>query len=216
MSEKQVFELKEQSIILSFVKGQNIVSNQDQAQGVYSIRSGIIKLFLNATQSDNVTVGFRTAGDSIGYHDLIREANTFSATCVTNVEACFFPSKMVLQQSAKNPKLSKKFNSLLANDLHEISQCITNTFFKSIDQRVAAAILQIRNKVGVDENNCLAVPITRQDLADMVGARIESVFRALAFLKKKRLIEVTQQQVCILDEEKLFAFINKNTIADLA
>ncbi len=201
-----IVELKEQAIEFSLGPGEEIIVRDEQLQGMFCIRSGIIKLYLDSISIDNVTIGFRTTGDTIGYHGIEGAMNIFSATCVTDSAICLFPKKIIQKHLQENIELLKVFNLLLIKELEEITVNIAGNLYKSTSQRVAAALLQIKNKVGVDESNYIAAPVTRQALAHMVGARIESVFRALAFLKKKKWIEVYRRQVKIIDEKKLSDF----------
>lgn len=202
LNERHRRELKENSIHLSFRKGQNIIIRQADSQGLFCIRSGTAKFYLNAKQS-NITVGLRTSGEMFGHHELLGKETIFSVGCLTDVEVCFFPKKNVLSRFARTASFSNRIVAGLNSDMAETGNYLLSLSSKSIKQRTAQAILYLKEKTGVSKDGTIGIKLNKQELADMVGASRESVFRELSFLKKKKWIATVDQDIHILDEELL-------------
>ncbi len=200
--ERQIKELKDNSIKLSFRKGQNIIIRNADSQGLFCIKSGIVKYYLNAKAS-NVTVGLRTPGDMFGHHELLGTETIFSVGCLTDVEVCFFPQKNVMSRFARTASFSRRIVAELNNDMAETGNYLLTLSSKSIKQRTAQAILYLKEKTGISNDGTIGIKLNKQELADMVGASRESVFRELSFLKKKKWIATMDQDIRILDEELL-------------
>lgn len=195
-------EFKKHATPITVEKDKSLL-NRYSDRGMLCIRSGILKLCYDSKNAGSVTVGYRTSGDAIGHYGVVRNKNIFTVCGNTVLKACFFPKELIKQQCEKNPELLTKINSLVAEDLEEISECLSRVFLKSANQRIAHAIISLKEKFGLDAEDNLAITLTRQEMAGMTGTSIESVFRALAFFKKKRWIEVKKHQIRLLNEEKL-------------
>jgi CRP-like cAMP-binding protein len=198
LTESEITELKEQSPMLKFQRGQTLLSQSEKAQGVYCIKSGIVKLFHQTESAISPTVGFRKAGNMVGHHGIINGKNILSATCLTTSEVCFVPRKAILATAKKNPALLEKLNETLAQEFEEIIQTLSTFYSKTVDQRLVEVLLQLQEKFGTTPDGFIAVPLTRLELSQLIGASMEAVFRALAGFKKKGWLEVKKQKVKIV------------------
>lgn len=202
LSKNQIRELKDNAIALTFKKGQDISSRHTDSEGLFCIRSGIAKFYLN-THESNVTIALRTAGEMFGHHELVSNETVFSVGCLTDMEVCIFPKKKVMSEFESTPSFSKRIVASLNHDMAELGNYVLMLSNKSIKQRTANALLYLKEKVGVTHDGTIEMKLSKQELADMVGASRESVFRELAFFKKKKWIDTISQDIRLLDEEKL-------------
>ena len=61
---------------------------------------------------------------------------------------------------------------------------------KKAKQRLAEILLWLKDTFGVDNQNCLDVKISREDISNMVGSATEAVIRLLSELNKENLIDL--------------------------
>ena len=89
-------------------------------------------------------------------------------------------------------------------DAREVIRQISTS---DVRTRVATALLKLAERLGdADEQGILIrAPLSRQDLAAMVGATPETVSRVMADLKREGLIDTGRQWVRVLDSEALRA-----------
>ena len=75
---------------------------------------------------------------------------------------------------------------------------------KNSQERVAAFLLEMNGRV--TGARCLALPMSRRDIADYLGITLETVSRALSDFKQKgylRFVDTTQRQIVVLNADGL-------------
>jgi CRP-like cAMP-binding protein len=77
--------------------------------------------------------------------------------------------------------------------------------YENVEERLAHILLSLGQRYGVHEQDGLRIdlPLSQQDLAEMVGASRQMVNRELRKLAEKGLIHVERYRVTILDEQGL-------------
>lgn len=81
-----------------------------------------------------------------------------------------------------------------------------NLAHMQVKGRVAQALLQLREQFGVTAEGYLGLTLSRQDLASLVGATYETVFRMINELAQERLILVDGKQLAIADADGLIRY----------
>ena len=73
------------------------------------------------------------------------------------------------------------------------------------DQRLAALLADLSARNGIKELHGIRLPmrLTRQDMANMVGATTETVIRIMSRFKRERLVSGTANRLLILNPERL-------------
>ena len=74
---------------------------------------------------------------------------------------------------------------------------------KTVKQRIAEAFLYLKNNFGEDGDGFLALTLSREDIANVVGTATESASRIISEFKKKGLIHTSGKRIGIKDERKL-------------
>ena len=93
----------------------------------------------------------------------------------------------------------------LAQARSEVGQQSTST----VAQRVAATLLRLADKLGQERSGnrgtLLQLPLSRADLAGMVGSTTESVSRVMSRLRKEGIIDSGRRWTAVLDRDRLAA-----------
>jgi CRP-like cAMP-binding protein len=209
LTDSQIDDIREGSITILYKKGQDIILRGGENQGLFCIRSGIVKLYLNSPRGDNVTVAIKTLGGLLGHLELLREQTLFSVACLTDVSLCFFPRKQILSSLERVFVFNKRIVLELNIDIENIVNHLKALSFYSIHQRTAQAILYLKEKTGTDKDGVIKLRLSRQEFSNIVGASREAVSREVAYLKKIRCIEVEGQSLRVVDEDKLKSLSGK-------
>lgn len=90
-------------------------------------------------------------------------------------------------------KLSEASNSVLAQQLMMKS--------KNLSGRIALVLIRFANEIY--KNNTFDLPISRSEMADMIGMASKNVIRAISDLRKDNIIEISGKQIKIIDPKKL-------------
>ena len=107
----------------------------------------------------------------------------------------------------RSPDAAIEVIKYLANRLHEAQEQNKILALDRADQRLAALLSDLAARSGIQEQQGLRLPmrLTRQDLANMVGATTETVIRIMSRFKRDRLVSGTANRLTILDLHRLKA-----------
>jgi len=73
--------------------------------------------------------------------------------------------------------------------------------FRSVEQRLAARLLELSERFGLPTEGGTAIDarLTQQELADMIGTSRETLATTVASLRERRVLDMHNQRVVILD-----------------
>jgi CRP/FNR family transcriptional regulator len=98
---------------------------------------------------------------------------------------------------------------LLASDLKDAENKITNLAQKPVIERLAEAILMLKEYYGfVKDENLLNITITREEIANIVGTATETAIRILSELKREGIIALDGKKIKILNIDALIKLAN--------
>ena len=60
-------------------------------------------------------------------------------------------------------------------------------------------LLWLKETFGLDDNDCIDIKLTREEIANMVGTATESLIRLLGDFKKNKLISLEGKKIKLLD-----------------
>lgn len=192
------------SIEKSYPNKQNIFLQEDEANHIYNITEGNIKIYKLLSDGRIQIIGFLYPGDFFGSYK--NKKYSYSAEAIGTAKTCVFDVNNLDLFLEKNILLAK---GLLHQTSHELTLAQDRISvlgkLESIE-RLATFILNIsqqRERIGW-QNNPISLPMTRQDIADYLGLTIETVSRCITQLKTTGVIRLlNKKQIFILDWNKL-------------
>jgi CRP-like cAMP-binding protein len=109
-----------------------------------------------------------------------------------------------------NREVSARFIKILSDNLAEKEMQLLTLAYSSVRQRVAEAILMLqeREEKAVPQGTQVAINITRENLAGIVGTAIESVIRTLSDFKDEKLIEIKGKKIIVINKNGLIRVKN--------
>ena len=165
------------------------------AERLFFVARGKVKLLRHSSGGDDVLL------------DLLPQGALFGGlapldTCVLAISDGDF--QRLLEQ---HPQVTLAVLASVARSLDDAREVIRQISTSDVRTRVATALLKLAERLGdADEQGILIrAPLSRQDLAAMVGATPETVSRVMADLKREGLIDTGRQWVRVLDSEALRA-----------
>lgn len=194
----------------SYKKGQLIFSQGSVPHGIYVIYAGKVKLHQLAENGREQIVRMAKPGDIIGYRSLL-SADRYTSTAETIEESdiCFIPKKLFWSLMDSNQSVSIQLMKLLSNDLKKAEHAITNIAQKPVKERLAEALLFIKETYGYEPNNTtISVTLTREEIANIVGTATETAIRLLSDLKHDKVVEFVGKRIKILNHSRLVELAN--------
>lgn len=100
----------------------------------------------------------------------------------------------------KYPQLAINAVKILAEHVQEFQQRFTEIATQRVERRLARMILRLANQIGVKTERSVEVnlPLSRQDLAEMVGTTLYTVSRTLSQWETQGLIHSGRERLIIL------------------
>ncbi len=203
-SEEELKELTCRKSIKSFKKGEVIFDEGEYLKGVYCVRYGISKLSKLSPNGKDQIIKFVSNGEILGQRSVVaQESANLKAVAVNDMEVCFIPKEFILQSLKNNPSYTVELLRNMANDLKDADDVIVNMSQKPVKQRVAEALLHLKNNFGEDNEDFLNITLSREDIANLVGTATESCIRILSEFKKEGLLETSGKKIKIINHSQL-------------
>jgi DNA-binding response OmpR family regulator len=159
--------------------------------------------FINNDGKEFVT-GLHTAGDFLGYMSVLEGGRvTESAETLEDCELATIPREELLALLYKDRDVSIRFIKMLSKEVKESETRLLELAYASVRQRVAQALLRLRDTYGNQADNDLGLRISREDLATIVGTATESLIRTLSDLKEEGLVELQGRDIRISNPKGL-------------
>ena len=188
----------------SFKKGEVIFDEGEHLKGIYCVRHGIAKLSKLSTNGKDQIIKFVSNGDVLGQRSVIaQEPTNLRAVAVNDMNSCFIPKNIILDNLQNNPNFSLEMLHNLAHELKEADDVIVNISQKSVKQRIAETLLHLEENFGVDQEGFMVIQLSREDISNIVGTATESCIRMLSELKKEKLIATSGKRIQITDVVKM-------------
>lgn len=173
--------------------------------GLYCIEVGKIKLNMIGSDGREQIVKLMKSGEVLGYRALMSgDYYNATATAIEETTVCLIPKQIIEKMILHSDKFLKELIRKLSVDLAQAQQSVTSIAHKSLRQRVAEAIIQLKEIYGFEsDGKTIAVVLSREEIAGVVGTATESIIRQLSELKKEGLIALEGKRIKILNEGRL-------------
>lgn len=185
---------------IQVLAGQTLVWEGDESILVGNVLGGVLKLSTVTGDGREQIVGIVYPSDFIG-RPFGRDSH-HSVTALTDASLCVFGRSAFDRFAHTHGEVE---HALLARTLTELDRARHWMLLlgrKSACERVASLILEMDARLGKDGE--IALPLTRQQMADVLGLTIETVSRSLTKLKNASIIELPgPRRLAIIAPEKL-------------
>lgn len=187
--------------IKKFEKKEVIYREDDYANYLYFIVKGKVKCvktdyygkdFLNDLYGEGEFIGYVTLFENGEYHE--------TATAMEPTEVAVIPKQDFIALIEKNRDVAARFIKMLSNNVQEKEKRLLQVAYAPLRERLAEAILIIKDKGHFQNETTKQMEISRLDLANIVGTAKESLIRTLSELKKEGLVDTDGQEIRILNE----------------
>lgn len=189
-----------------FKKGESIYVPDDQADKIYFIQRGRVKILTQGGEDKEVIKAVLTKGEIFGELALIKEdvrhdeavAMEETELCIVNKEAMnsLFPNRSGLQLF---------FLNLFGSRILEMENRLESLVFKDSRSRIVNFLLELANKRGepVGFETVVRKFLTHQEIANMTATSRQTVTTVLNDLRNKDIIKFDRRRLLIRDMTKL-------------
>ena len=200
---KEVQSLSENRPFRAFRKKDLIFMEGETPNDLYFITKGSVKTYKLNYDGKELVTGIHPAGSFFGYTPLLEDKPYCeNAEALDETQVMVIPRNDFLTLLYSSKDVARKFIKLLSNNLEEAERRLLDVAYQSVRQRVAGALLQIREKYAMPGGQGL-ISFARKDISGLIGTATVSLNRTLADFRDEGLIEILDDGLRILDQKKL-------------
>ncbi len=171
------------------------------AQHLFALNVGLVKMVKSLENGKERITRILFPGDLFGLEALSEATYPLTAVVLQDSEICSVPRDQFFAFLRTNPDISLNMIRFLLGEVAEIRTQMTTMSFKDARMRVATFLLSL---VSPDErisaNSCsLILPLTSQEIAEILELSPETVSRTWNVLRRKGLIEKRGRRLVVPD-----------------
>lgn len=190
-----------------YLPGEVIFHEADPCQGVHCVESGLVGVRKMNANGQEILLRLGYPGDTLGYRSLLAgDDHNNSAEALEPSVVCFIDAATVRTLLTKNPTLGLRFLHHAATDLGAAEDKVLQSTTLPVRARFAHLLLVLKDRYGVvgkDGALELDLPLSRQDMAAMIGIRPESMSRTIRSLEDDDIARFTGRRVRVRNIDDL-------------
>ncbi|MCG8564078.1 MAG: Crp/Fnr family transcriptional regulator [Desulfobacterales bacterium] len=183
-------------------KGELIFREGDRAHGLYMVATGKIKVFKVSFEGKEQILHIYGPGHTFGEVPVF-EGKHFPASSMAleKSEILYLPRDKFVDLIAQVPALSMNMLADLSRRLREFTVQVENLSLKEVPARLAAYVITLSQEQENDTQ--VTLPISKVQLANLIGTTPETLSRILKKMGDAGYIEVQTKDIIINDFDGL-------------
>ncbi|MCL6572032.1 MAG: Crp/Fnr family transcriptional regulator [Bacillus sp. (in: Bacteria)] len=214
LSQKSLSIIEERMETLMLKKGEQVISENEIAKGVYFVHSGTVKLTKQDEFGNEIIVCIKQQGDVFAEACLFtQKTEHYPATAAMLQDGkVFFLDKLELEQDLySNPELAMQMIRYMSDALREMTSTLRDVALLDVYAKTVKTLERLGKKFNNGQNRWnIEIPLTVQEFATVVGTSRESVSRVFSKLKKEGLIDLKSRKIIILDWCRLCTLLQRD------
>lgn len=187
--------------------GEPIFSAGEPSHGIYCVASGTVAIRKVDAEGNAVLVQLGYPGDTLGYRGiLLGENRRSSAEALGPSKVCFIDKQMIRSLLDKNPALGLQFLRRVTADLDDAHAKLVQNATFSNRTKFVHLLLVLMNRHGrtaTDGSRVMQLPLSRRDMASMIGARHETLSRIIGRLEEDGIARFSGRTVHVVQPSSL-------------
>lgn len=178
----------------------------DPGTAVFFVNAGRVKISRVTRDGKELTLAYRGPGEIFGELCLVdggpREemAEAMENALVTEV-----PREAFVLLLDAHASIGAGLTRIMCQRRRELESKVEDLVFKDVNAKLAELLLNLGQDYGVDDSRgtLLAVKITHQEMANLIGSTRETVSLTLSQFKRNKYIATEGRKIILIDREGL-------------
>lgn len=198
--------------------GEAVFTMGEPSHGLYCVVSGTVAIRNSDAAGNVIPIRLAYPGDTLGYRGLLLNAKRrYSAEALGPSRICFIDKPVVKALLDRNPALGQQFLHRIANDLDDAHDHLMRNATLSNRSKFVHLLLALMNRHGctaTDGSRFMELPLSRRDLASMIGTRHETLSRIIGRLEEDGLARFSGRTVHLTQPHSLVQEIQRPSRLD--
>jgi CRP-like cAMP-binding protein len=181
-------------------RGHVLARQGDPAQRFYLLETGFLKILQLTAEGSEVIVRFVAPGEPFGgVVALGNAAYPVTAVVVQPSIVRAWTREIVAELLAQTPQVRVNIMSEMATHMTDALTRVRELTTARVGQRLAHALLRLSRQCGQpgQEGLLITQPLTRQELADLIGTTLYTVSRTLAKWESQGILESRKHRLLL-------------------
>jgi len=200
---REVIEhLVHQTQMRTCTKGQVLYAQEDQAQTLFLLKRGRVQLYRLTPSGKRLELATIPPGTFFGEMPLLGESLRHAyAEAAEDSLVCVMSRPDVERLIREQPQVALRMIEVMGRRLALCEARLEELAYRSVPARIAAVLLRLNHEH--DHEREAVIPITHQELGEMVGALRESVTKVLDEFQGQGLVELRRGHIRVCQSEGL-------------
>ena len=186
-----------------------IFHENDPATAFYLVKKGRVKIYKVGPGNREQVLAILGDGQIFGDVPAF-DGGPYPATAATmaDSEIYLIRSKDFRELVRRYPEVALKIIRVLGQRLRQAMELVRDLSFKQVPHRLAGLLVKLAGEYGRETAAGILIdlPLSRQELADIVGTSRETVTRELKKMEREGMLAVNRRLITIVDQGKLKAW----------
>jgi CRP/FNR family transcriptional regulator, anaerobic regulatory protein len=199
---REIRELQRLATAVYFRSGATIFAEGEPAASVFGLAQGVVRLYKLLPDGRRQILAFALPGDFLGMP--LAERHNFSADAIGEVALCRFSHDELTAFIQSSPNVMRRLIEFAILQLDMAQDQLLLLGNGSAEEKVAIFLVSWRNRLARLSvfSETVPLPMRRQDIADFLGLKLETVSRTLAKLEQKNVIRLVPKGVFLTGLEQ--------------
>jgi len=169
---------------------------------VYVLLDGRVKIFQLSCDGKELILWFCFRGELFGLAEVVRYASReVNALACSEVELLMIRQADFRRYLLDEPEVAISVIELMSGRLRELGDVLLNLASEDVRSRVIKLLTRLASRYGRYEQHgiCLNIPLTHQEMADMIGTSRQTVTTVLGDLRRSGFLKTEQRNIFIVD-----------------
>ena len=184
-------------------RGESLTRQGELAHQIFVVRDGYTKLVSTTGSGQDLLVAVAGPRDAFGHAAVADTLRDYLVTCtaLTPLTAAVWDRDKALAIAREFPEVHKRIDAQLVVNLELILSRLHMVTEGRVSQRLARALLELGERHGQKDSLGVLIvpPLTRQDIAAIVGTTLFTASRTLSDWEEQGLVESARARVRLRD-----------------
>lgn len=198
-----------------FHRKEALFHSDEEFVGLYVLRSGSAKSYINTEDGDEQIVAFHYPGDILGIDGFDTNKHAYNVKFLETSSVCFIGTKELSRVLAESAIMRNRLFKAMSHALVDENRMRMNLGKYNSEQRMAKFLLTLSQRFEQRGlcSHTFDLSMTRTEIANYLGMAIETISRLLGKFQQCGAIEVEHRQINIVDENKLMQYLTGEEVS---
>jgi CRP/FNR family transcriptional regulator len=182
-------------------RGDTLWETGDPLHALYAVRLGFLKSFIVTGDGQVQVTGFQMSGEIVGMDAIATGRHHSTVVALEDTEVCPIPFAELDRLMDRVPILQRQLFRMMSHEIVREQHSMALLGTMRAEQRLASFLLRLSSLYQARGYSAteFVLRMTREELGNYLGLKLETVSRLLSKLQQEAVIQVDNKAVKLLD-----------------